>query len=83
MTKEDSLMNYHLKVPLNYLSHITLVVLSFIARSDRLSAYNGPSPRDKEKEKKREMIDERKNVRTIPYRIYCKCSRPVPYSYPN
>ena len=33
--------------------------------------------------KKREMIDERKNVRIIPIRTYCKRSRPLPYSYPN
>ena len=41
--------------------------------------YFGPSPRVREKE----MTDERKNVQTTPYRTYCKCSRPLPYSYPN
>ena len=29
------------------------------------------------------MIDERKNVQTAPIRAHCKCSRLLPYSYPN
>ena len=33
--------------------------------------------------KKREIIDERKNVQTTPTRTYCKRSRPLPYSNPN
>ena len=33
--------------------------------------------------KKREMIDERKNVQTTPVRTYCKHRRPLPYSTPN
>ena len=33
--------------------------------------------------KKREMIDERKNVQTIQTRTYCKCRKPLPYSNPN
>ena len=33
--------------------------------------------------KKREMIDERKNVQTTPTRTYCKRSRPLTYSIPN
>ena len=36
----------------------------------------GPFPRE-------EMIDERKNVQTIPTRTYCRRSRPLPYSNPN
>ena len=32
---------------------------------------------------KREMIDERKNVKTTPARTYCKRRRPLSYSYPN
>ena len=42
----------------------------------------GPSPKEREKEE-REMIDERKNVQTTPTCTYCKCSRPMPYYYPN
>ena len=33
--------------------------------------------------KRRERIEESKNVQTTPTRTYCKCSRPLPYSYPN
>ena len=33
--------------------------------------------------KKREKIDERKNVQTTPTRTYCKCNRPLSYYYPN
>ena len=33
--------------------------------------------------KRREGIDESKNVQTTPTRTYCKCSRPLPYSNPN
>ena len=33
--------------------------------------------------KKREVIDERKNVQTTPTRTYCKRSRPLPYYNPN
>ena len=33
--------------------------------------------------KKKEMIDDRKNVQTTPSRTYCKRSRPLPYSFPN
>ena len=33
--------------------------------------------------KKRNKIDERKNVQTMPTRTYCKCNRPLPYYYPN
>ena len=29
------------------------------------------------------MIDESKNVQTTPTRTHCKCSRPLPYCYPN
>ena len=33
--------------------------------------------------KKREVIDERKNVQTTPTRTYLKRNRPLPYYYPN
>ena len=33
--------------------------------------------------KRRERIDESKNVQTIPIRTYCKRSRPLPYYNPN
>ena len=33
--------------------------------------------------KKREMIDERKNVQTTPTRTFCKHRRPLPYYNPN
>ena len=33
--------------------------------------------------KKREVIDERKNVQTTPSRTYYKRSRPLPHYYPN
>ena len=33
--------------------------------------------------KKKEMIDERKNVQTTPTHTYCKRSRPLPYYNPN
>ena len=33
--------------------------------------------------KRRERIDESKNVQTNPTRTYCKCSRPLPYCNPN
>ena len=33
--------------------------------------------------KKREVIDERKNVKTTPTSTYCKHNRPLPYCYPN
>ena len=33
--------------------------------------------------KRREKIDERKNVRSTPNRTYCKCNRPLPYYFPN
>ena len=33
--------------------------------------------------KRRERIDESKNVQTTPTRTYCKCSRPLPYCNPN
>ena len=33
--------------------------------------------------KKREMINERKNVQTTPTRTHCKRSSPLPYSNPN
>ena len=33
--------------------------------------------------KRREWIDESKNVQTTPTRTYCKCSRPLPYCNPN
>ena len=45
------------------------------------SLYRAVSQR--EGETKRKMIDERKNVKTIPTRTYCKRSRPLPYSNPN
>ena len=37
----------------------------------------------REREKEREIIDERKNVQTTPTRTYCKHRRPLPFSYPN
>ena len=33
--------------------------------------------------KRKESIDESKNVQTTPTRTYCKCSRPLPYCNPN
>ena len=33
--------------------------------------------------KRRERIDESKNVQTTPTRTYCKCSKPLPYCNPN
>ena len=33
--------------------------------------------------KRRERIDESKNVQTTPTRTYCKCSRPLPYCNSN
>ena len=33
--------------------------------------------------KRKERIDESKNVHTTPTRTYCKCSRPLPYCNPN
>ena len=33
--------------------------------------------------KRKERIDESKNDQTTPTRTYCKCSRPLPYCYPN
>ena len=33
--------------------------------------------------KRRERIDESKNVQTTPTRTYCKRSRPLPYCHPN
>ena len=37
----------------------------------------------KRERKRRERIDESKNVQTTPTRTYCKCSRPLSYCYPN
>ena len=41
------------------------------------SLYQGRLP--ERGRKKREMIDERKNVQTTPTRTYCKRNRPLPY----
>ena len=43
--------------------------------------YRAVSQREGEKGEKR--IDESKNVQTTPTRTYYKCSRPLPYCYPN
>ena len=45
------------------------------------SLYRAVSQR--EGRKKREMIDERKNVQTSPIRTYCKRSKLLPYYDPN
>ena len=60
-----------------------LVVLRLTALWDSISVYIRPSPREREKFKKREMIDERKKVQTTPTRTYCKHSWSLPYYYPN
>ena len=44
------------------------------------SLYRAVSQRGR---KRRERIDESKNVQTTPTRTYCKCSRPLPYCNPN
>ena len=46
-----------------------------------LSLYQAVSK--KRGRKKREMIDESKNVQTTPTRTHCKRSMPLPYSNPN
>ena len=45
------------------------------------SLYRAVSQREGEKRKER--IDESKNVQTTPTRTYCKRSRPLPYCNPN
>ena len=45
------------------------------------SLYRAVSQR--EGERRRERIDECKNVQTTPTRTYCKRSRPLPYYHPN
>ena len=57
---------------------IFFFVLGLTALSDSISAYMGPSPRQREKEVK--MIDKRKDVLSTPTHTYCKHSRPLPLS---
>ena len=45
--------------------------------------FNGPLRQYFNLRKRRERIDESKNVQTTPSRTYCKCSRPLSYCNPN
>ena len=56
-------------------------LVGFLGFNGSNSVYIGSSP--KRGRKRRERIDERKNVQTTPTRTYCKCSRPLPYCNPN
>ena len=58
--------------------HFFLVVYLFSFLSPSLR--DGRLPRGR---KRRERIEESKNVKTIPIRTYCKRNRPLPYSNPN
>ena len=60
---------------------IDLVDLGLTALLDSISAYIGPSPTEREKEKRNDRRE--KNAQTTPTHTYCKRSRPLPYSYPN
>ena len=59
-----------------------LVVLGLTALWDSISVYIGPSPREREKEKRSDRW-EKKIVQTTPTRTYCKHNRPLPYCHPN
>ena len=47
------------------------------------STIAAPDHPPKRGRKRKERIDESKNVQTTPTRTYCKCSRPLPYRNPN
>ena len=58
-----------------------LVVLGLTAFEIVFQSISGRLP--KSGRKKKEMIDETKNVQTTPTRTFCKRSRPLSYSNPN
>ena len=55
-----------------------LVVLVLTALWDSISVYIGPSPREREKEKRNDRRE--KKCPNTPARTYCKRSKPLPYS---
>ena len=55
-----------------------LVVLGLKALCDSISSISGRLP--KRGRKRKERIDESKNIQTTPSRTYCEHSRPLPYS---
>ena len=73
---------HHPTIPYRTRIFFGWLFLGLTALRDSISVYIGPSPPEKGR-KKREMIDERKNVQTAPTRTYCKRSRALPYSHPN
>ena len=58
-----------------------LVVLSLMLFEAVFQSILGRLP--KRGRKRRERIDEGKNVQTAHTRTYCRCSRPLSYCYPN
>ena len=58
-----------------------LVVLSLTALETVCQSISGSLP--KRGRKRRERIDESKNIQTTPTCTYCKCSRPLSYCNPN
>ena len=58
-----------------------LVDLGLTALLDSISVYIGPPPREREKEERNDRQE--KKCPNNPTRTYSKCSRPLPYSYPN
>ena len=63
------------------LAQVQLVGLGLTALWDSISVYIGPSPREREKEKRSDRWE--KNVQTTPTRTYRKRNRPLPYYNPN
>ena len=67
-----------LAVPRRLFCSGSLVVLDVVFH---ISVYIGPSPREREKEKRNDRRE--KKCPNTPTRTYCKRSRPLPYSNPN
>ena len=53
------------------------------ASAPALEVHPGPSHHPNTLRKRREKIEESKNVQTTPTRTYCKRNRPLPYYHPN
>ena len=62
-------------------STVGWLVMGLTALGDSISVYIRPSP--KRRRKRKERIDESKNVQPTPTRTYCKRSRPLSYCTPN
>ena len=59
-----------------------LVIWGLTALSDSISVYIGPSPKEREKEKRKDRW-EKKCPNKPPTSTYCKRNRPLPYCHPN